>query len=623
MDRKTRKLIKDCLKQLNESLKMGDIISSPAEDVLVSLVVFGFFEPTVPTTEKRPVWSWVFDRIQKELKPLLPFFSKLHSKLQIPDEVVYNFLTGIKAGNYTTAVLLGAIHEASLEIVNGSPERKKQGSYYTPPEIVRHMVDIALRTIVDDYRNKIWHALREGSKKEALSILDEFRQIKVVDPACGSAAFLSAVLLKLISFYCELPAGIIKESPAVNAVMHLYGTDIDQRAVNLTVLGLVLGCGPGLERTETEKIIALLRQRIRTGNALTLNWQQEFPEVFLGPQPGFDLVIGNPPYISNKMLPVQLKEIINRNYRTAEGQYDIIVPFIEKGLDILKQNGILCYIVSNKYLAADYGRKLRIELLCRHKLLQIKDLSSLKIFTEASVYPVIQVIQKGREGLTGQITVRELKNAGQLKEETEETLVPERFFRCLDDMIITPKLNNNTWSVMEKIASFPGRIPPDKISCGIAKTGFSKAVISGEDYQKLAEGSKTYYRKFLNTGNIDNFSINGPDKYISSAFSTKIQWESFTGRKIVIAGLAQKIEAAVDEESCALGRVYYIREEDITCDLFNNYDLYYLCALLNSSLMNFYYRVLYWPVHLQGGYYRFNSTYLARLPFPPLRNRDC
>lgn len=621
MEKATRMLIKNSLMKMVETLKPDSGAFFLAEDVLVFLLAAKFIEPAAPLPDKGAVWPLLFDRCRKVIEPLLPWFSEGHKMLPVSDEVVLEFLTGLDGGYDSPVSLLGAVHEATLELgsavdkdLSGSPARKKQGSYYTPPEITNHMVEISLGAILDKYRQRLKHPLRNKATEEATMILDEIRQLKVIDPACGSAAFLSAVLQELLKFYSELPVGIIDENPFINAVSHLYGTDIDPRAVDLTVLGLFLGCGNCGEPAETEKITQMLRQRIRVGDALAINWQQEFPGVFSDPNPGFALVIGNPPYIPNKLLPTYIKEIINSSYQTPEGQYDIIVPFIEKGLDILRPGGLLCYIVSNKYLAADYGRKLRTELLCRHQLLQVNDLSSLKVFTEASVYPVIQVIKKGRENLTGDITVRELKNIGQLKDESVKTTVSESFFRHLDDMIITSKLNNDIWPVLAKMSRFTGRLPAQKILCGIAKTGFSKAVISTELFRELDEARKSDYRKFLNSGAIDKYSINGPIAYISSACSTKKQWASFSGRKLVIAGMARKIEAAVDEEGCALGRVYYIREEDVTYDLYNNYDLYYLGALFNSSLMDFYYRVLYWPVHLQGGYYRFNSTYLARLP---------
>lgn len=615
MDRETQVLLKSCFKNLTEKIKTGNNAFNLAEDVLVFLLTARIIEP-VNRQEVKPVWHFLFERYEKALKPLIPWFSDLHQALPVPDAVVRDIWVGIDKKTLSNPVaLLGMVHETALaeagelkKDVFEPPARKKQGSYYTPPEIVKYMVDITLGCMIAEYRQKLQLAMCRTTAANVPELLEEFRRLRVVDPACGSAAFLSVVMQELINFYREIPAGFITEPPAVKAIEHMYGIDTDLRAVDLTVLGLALDCGSHKGIAEMKTYIRLLRRKIRVGNALTMNWQKEFPEVFYGSEQGFSLVIGNPPYITNKLLPLHLKEYINRNYRTTEGQYDIIVPFIENGLDNLKTGGQLCFIVSNKYLAADYGRKLRAELLLRHSLRQISDLSSLKVFTDAAVYPVIQVIEKGRGDFAGHTIVREVNNLRQLKDDNGKSSIPESLFRRLDDMIITTKLTNETLSVIKSLVNIPGRIPAPKIYCGIARTGFSKLVIAPDIYNRFDEGKRGNYRTFLNSGNIDKYVINDSEGYISCAATTKKQWESFVGRKLVIAGLAKKIEAAVDEQGCALGRVYYIREDDVT------YNVYYLCAVLNSKLLDFYYRVLYWPVHLQGGYYRFNSTYLARLP---------
>lgn len=615
MDKKTLSLIKGSYKNLFETLQRENNTFVLVEDILVFLLTARIIDP-VGVSEDELVWGFLFARHEKAVNKLIPWFSDLHRRLPVSDSVVRDIWAGIdkECLNNLTA-LLGIIHETALaeagtlkNNASGSPVRKKQGSYYTSSEIVNYMVDISLGRLLTAYRQKLRDVLTGNLALQLPELLEEIRQLRVVDPACGSAAFLSVIIQELKNFYGDLPDGIVPELPAVKAIEHIYGTDTDSRAVDLTVLGLALDCCADRGYAEAEKYIRLLRRKIRVGNALTMDWQQEFPEVFEGSDAGFALVIGNPPYISNKLLPVNLKEYINRNYHTAEGQYDIIVPFIENGLANLRTGGQLCVIISNKYLAADYGRKLRAELLLRHSLLQICDLSSLNVFSDAAVYPVIQVIKKGREDNAGSVGVREVHNIRQLKDNTGSISIPEAFFRRIDDMIITPKLTNDIWPVLEAISRIPGRIPAAQIYCGIAQTGFAKQVIMSETYQQYDEELRGSYRKFLNSGHIDKYVINGTEGYISYHATTKRQWESFAGRKLVIAGMAKKIEAAVDEQGCALGRVYYIREVDVT------YNLYYLCALLNSKLLDFYYRVLYWPVHLQGGYYRFNSTYLARLP---------
>ena len=106
-------------------------------------------------------------------------------------------------------------------------------------------------------------------------------------------------------------------------------------------------------------------------------------------QGGFDVVIGNPPYINTNEMK-DYKDIYRNLYTTAHGSYDIYVLFFEKGLRLLKKNGHLTYITSNKYLISDYGIKLRKLFLAKTKIQNIMDLADCKrVFSGALVSPCI------------------------------------------------------------------------------------------------------------------------------------------------------------------------------------------------------------------------------------------
>ena len=83
--------------------------------------------------------------------------------------------------------------------------------------------------------------------------------------------------------------------------------------------------------------------------------EREFPRA----GEGFDFVVGNPPYVANRSLSVALKTHVRCHYQTAHGHYDLVVPFTEAGLRMLRPGGELAYLASNKFLAADYGEWLR------------------------------------------------------------------------------------------------------------------------------------------------------------------------------------------------------------------------------------------------------------------------
>jgi len=129
------------------------------------------------------------------------------------------------------------------------------------------------------------------------------------------------------------------------------------------------------------------------------HWELEFPEVFfdrfgrsLKEQAGFDTVVGNPPYERTKVF-VEIQEYLNNTYQSAFGAYDIYVLFVEKSLSLLQEGKRLGYIVSNKFLIADYGEKLRELLHERCSIKQLVDLTECpSSFPEVLVSPVIIII---------------------------------------------------------------------------------------------------------------------------------------------------------------------------------------------------------------------------------------
>ncbi len=148
-----------------------------------------------------------------------------------------------------------------------------------------------------------------------------------------------------------------------------------------------------------EKQIGVLNQEIADikTNAIYKNafeWRFEFPEVLDddGNFTGFDIVIGNPPYIRQEELGT-LKDYLKKDYEVYTGTADILVYFYELGLRVLKQNGRFSFITSNKFIRANYGKPLR-NYLWKHNISEIIDFGELPVFDEAATFPVIIDLQK-------------------------------------------------------------------------------------------------------------------------------------------------------------------------------------------------------------------------------------
>ncbi|MFP4394046.1 MAG: Eco57I restriction-modification methylase domain-containing protein [Anaerolineales bacterium] len=131
------------------------------------------------------------------------------------------------------------------------------------------------------------------------------------------------------------------------------------------------------------------------------HWELAFPEVFFDMQGqplgkaerGFDAVIGNPPYVRQEQI-VSNKVFLRSHYDVYHGMADLYIYFIERGLDVLREKGMFGFIVSNKFMRASYGHRLRRTLTSRTQLQQIVDFGELPVFKEAAAFPAIVLLHK-------------------------------------------------------------------------------------------------------------------------------------------------------------------------------------------------------------------------------------
>ena len=146
------------------------------------------------------------------------------------------------------------------------------------------------------------------------------------------------------------------------------------------------------EITDFETALEEIRSNKIYENAF--EWRFEFPEVldYDGKFVGFDVVIGNPPYIRQEEIK-SFKEYFHENYSTYTGSSDLYVFFIERGFEVLRNEGQFCYILPNKWMQTGYGKPVRHYLL-KFDLQTLVDFGDLQVFDEATTYPCILKIAK-------------------------------------------------------------------------------------------------------------------------------------------------------------------------------------------------------------------------------------
>jgi type I restriction-modification system DNA methylase subunit len=285
-------------------------------------------------------------------------------------------------------------------------QQKIQGIFYTPPQITKYIIDISLSEYLE--RHKPLSTSVEISDWEAYR--DWLKHLKIVDPACGSGAFLIAAFNRLLRAYEEVnrELAILKgadyqiEDGLDRAILNgnLYGVDLSQESVEITKLSL------WLQTAQQGKTLIDLNENIKVGNSIVddgslcdfpFNWQDAFPEVFA--RGGFDVVLGNPPYVRQELL-TPIKPYLQSHYQSYDGVADLYTYFYEKGVQILKPDGILCYIVTNKWFRSGYGEGLRRFFTQNSIFEKIIDFGHAPIFKEADVFPCIVSLRKNTSNQT-------------------------------------------------------------------------------------------------------------------------------------------------------------------------------------------------------------------------------
>jgi hypothetical protein len=326
--------------------------------------------------------------------------------------------------------ILGHIFEQSISDIEnlknaGSVEkldqkqtkRKKDGIFYTPDYIVSYIVENALGKYLEEKEDQIKkkHKLKgdiqdKTYKQRTIKAYNEYQQVlwnvKVLDPACGSGAFLVKVFDYLLEENKRV--GKILQDYGQGALFNvdsfykkilennIYGVDLNQESVEITKLSL------WLKTAIKGKKLTILKDNIKCGNSLiddpevagekAFKWEEEFKEIMK--KGGFDVVVGNPPYVRIQNLDNNEVNYYNDKYNVSYKNYDIYVLFVEKLLFLLNKYGYASYIMPKKFIYTDYGKKLKLLLYQKKLLDKFIDFNELQIFQDATTYTGIFVFSK-------------------------------------------------------------------------------------------------------------------------------------------------------------------------------------------------------------------------------------
>ncbi|MUU77503.1 Eco57I restriction-modification methylase domain-containing protein [Winogradskyella endarachnes] len=579
--------------------------------------------------------------------------------LEIDDDLLYKHTYKLAKYDFSSQVdvnILGHIFENSLneiESVNAEIEggefdkqkskRKKDGVFYTPKYITKYIVENTVGKLCQEkkdqlgFKEEAYFEIKKGThqntKKQLLEVLDNYRawllQITICDPACGSGAFLNQALDFLIKehrYIDELKAKVLGGglilSDIENTILenNIYGVDLNEESVEIAKLSL------WLRTAQPRRKLNDLSNNIKCGNSLidsktvagdkAFNWQQEFPQIF--DKGGFDVIIGNPPY-GDYFTPTEKDYLLKKYQKSFSGTFDMYIFFFEVALNILNEEGRLCYITPNTFVDYSQFSGLRSLLKENNNIEQVITLS--KVFEDAIVdTTIISLVKNIKQSNTflGEIFKMKLKSLDDtiLSEIDSENLLNEGF-------IIKSSKGFDVFSLIHKC---PFKLSDlVKITQGVT-TGGNKAFINRKSYFVDNDIPEKYVKKVLKGKTINRYRVLFDDEYIlystkttnpevqnkisellepfEEKLSTKretkkgtlpwycLHWareeEDFNEPKILIRQTASEIVGVLDEEN------YYPIDTIHTLNLKVNIKdkkthLSFILGLINSNLFKFLY----------------------------------
>lgn len=353
----------------------------------------------------------------------------------------YNYAAALGEGSERQALglyTLGHIFEQSIteleileaqaegrESVNQLSGRKTDGVYYTPEWVVERLVDGTIGPRLSEMRCDCgWPADGMPTGAAVERYRQALRNFTVLDPACGSGAFLITALRYLEAAWRDTEA--LRAVGAPSEPMHdflataIHGVDINPSSVEIAQLAL------WLHTARSDRPLSSLDATIRTGNSLVppafyigvqtdafddaerervnaFDWRATFPNVFA--RGGFDAVVGNPPYVKLQNFrpahPDIAEWLVNGRVNapnpyesTRTGNFDLYLPFIEAGLRLLRPGGQLGYIAPSVWTVNDYGAGLRNLVARGQHLDRWLDFRSHQVFEEATTYTALQFFSR-------------------------------------------------------------------------------------------------------------------------------------------------------------------------------------------------------------------------------------
>lgn len=491
-------------------------------------------------------------------------------------------------------------------------KRKKDGIFYTPKYITKYIVENSIKNWLDDKRRELGEDdLPELTEKDIkhddfkknysknyrkhIEFWEKYREIvrniKIVDPACGSGAFLITAFEYLLNYNKYLDDKILDlvgtqtiDSDRTKEILqkNIFGVDLNKESVEITKLSL------WLKTANKNKTLASLENNIKCGNSLiddpkiagdlAFNWENEFPEVFANG--GFDIVIGNPPYVSAEYISEIEKNFYEKNYFSASGRQNLYIIFYEKSINLLRKNGNLGFVTPYTILKNMYYKDIREYILNNTTILEIIDFKGIIVFKDAGVDSIVFLLKKEKQE---EYTIKYINNI----KEFENQIYDINYFK--NSQIKEKKDLSIQFSKNEKLIS---KILNKKNILQLKEIiDFKQGIITGGNKDFLTKEKLHNCEKVLTGMDFCRYRLFNPNQYIIydiEKLHRPRKREIFESKEKIL--LRQTGAFPI----CMLDDKQYFTLDTVHNGILknNNFNIKYILALLNSSFTKFIYENL-------------------------------
>ncbi|MDF2545340.1 MAG: methylase [Anaerosolibacter sp.] len=610
-------------------------------------------------------------------------FDKELDNLNIPESLFHSLFYFISEYDFSSDInvnILGHIFEQSItdleelkaglgdRMVGKKPAKKKRnGIYYTPKFITKYIVENSLGKYLEE---KLTEARAEAEKimeksnnkrklpknKIELKTLEIYRdklyKIKILDPACGSGAFLVEVFDYLIDVYTETQKRIEELSKRANQISifdlnkqilnnNIYGVDLNEESVEITKLSL------WLKTAEKDKPLTYLDNQIKCGNSLisdkrylgnkAFDWEKEFPEVFEAG--GFDVVVGNPPYVNSKLISQEERQYYWDNYKEIlKNDLDLYQIFMYLGFDkLLKQDGYLGYITPNSYFVNMSFELLRDKILSNTTIVNIVDFPYRYFpFEDVNTETAITIIKKAETkshwSKVNKIIKNEIMNLPIRLHNPRDIRLPmmrndNRFFINISDLSLN--ILDRTKSInFDKIfkVSNPSSLDRANRYPRTSSKKYNKCIFT-KDELELDPELKEICVPCIEGDNIAKYHIHGEEKYTNKAWQESSTIKEINHRTMQLMNQEKLVGQRITGQ--AKERIVFSYDENnhITMPSVNiinvidsggMYDkktlLLFLLGTLNSTLFNHLYKDIFGEANTN-----ITSDVFTTIPIPQYR----